>query len=159
MTYETNANADGFAKGRHHFRHSHGERFGWAKRPGFNPVKALALVTGIAIFPPLGIAALGYFIWNGRRFRQDGHSFGGEGRDFGAFEGRRGCGRGTHMGRTGNVAFDEHRAKVLNDLEAERQAFAEDRAEQRRKRDKEVFDAFQAKRNAEGPNTEGDEAK
>ncbi len=159
MTYESNANTEDFAKGRHHFRHSHGERFGWAKRPGFNPVKALALVTGIAIFPPLGIAALGYFIWNGRRFRQDGQSFDGQGRGMHGFEGRGGCGRGNRMGRTGNIAFDEHRAKVLNDLEVERQAFAEDRAEQRRKRDKEAFDAFQAKRNAEGRNAEGDEAK
>jgi Protein of unknown function (DUF2852) len=159
MTYEFNANADDFAKGGHHFRHSHGDRFGWAKRPGFNPVKALALVTGIAIFPPLGIAALGYFIWKGRRFRQDGQSVAGEGRGFGGVEGRGGCGRGNRMGRTGNVAFDEHRAKVLNDLEAERQAFAEDRAEQRRQHDKEAFDAFQAKRNAAGQYAEGDEAK
>ncbi len=117
------------------------------------------MVTGIAIFPPLGIAALGYFIWKGRRFRQDGHSFGGEGRSFGGFEGRGGCGRGNRMGRTGNVAFDEHRAKVLNDLEMERQAFAEDRAEQRRMRDKEAFDAFQAKRTAAVETTEGNEAK
>ena len=54
------------------------------------------------------------------------------------------------MNRTGNVAFDEHREKVLNELEAERQAFAEHRAEQRRKRDQEAFDAFQAKRKDEG---------
>lgn len=159
MTYESNANAESFSKGRRHAHHSHSDRFGWAKRPGFNPMKALAVVTGIAIFPPLGIAALGYFIWNGRRFRKDGHSFGGEGRGFGAFEGRGGCGRGNRMGRTGNVAFDEHRAKVLNDLEVERQAFAEDRAEQRRKRDKEAFDAFQAKRDAAGQNAEGDDAQ
>jgi hypothetical protein len=54
------------------------------------------------------------------------------------------------MGRTGNVAFDEHREKVLNELEAERQAFAEHRAAERRKRDQEAFDSFQAKRKEEG---------
>ena len=50
------------------------------------------------------------------------------------------------MGRSGNVAFDEYRAKVLNELEEERQAFDEHRAEQRRKRDQDAFDAFQAGR-------------
>lgn len=159
MTYDAHANTDGFTHSERHFRHSHGDSFGWAKRPGFNPLKALALVTGIAIFPPLGIAALGYFIWKGRNLRQNGHSFGGQGRGFGGFEGRGHCGRGNHWGRTGNVAFDEHRAKILNELEAERQAFAEDRAEQRRKRDKEAFDAFQARRAAGDKNAEGDTAK
>ena len=62
----------------------------------------------------------------------------------------RGCGHRGRMNRTGNAAFDEHREKVLSELEAERQAFAEHRAEQRRKRDQEAFDAFQAKRGAEG---------
>ncbi len=156
MSYETNMNADGAAAGEQNFGHGRGDAFGWAKRPGFNPFKALAVVAGFAVFPPLGIAALVYFVWNERRFRHSGQGFAGQGfagqgfggRGFGGhgFEGRHGCGRGRGMGRTGNVAFDEHRAKVLNELEAERQAFAEHRAEQRRKRDQETFDAFQAAR-------------
>jgi hypothetical protein len=146
MSYETNMNADGTANGEQHFRHGRGDTFGWARRPGFNPYKALAVVAGFVVFPPLGIAALVYFVWNERRFRNGGQGFGGHGFRGHGPEGRHGCGRGRGMGRTGNVAFDEHRAKVLNDLEEERRAFDEHRAEQRRKRDQEAFEAFQAAR-------------
>lgn len=155
MSYENTMNADGTASGQQHSRHGrghwhgHDDKFGWAKRPGFNPYKALAVVGGLAVFPPLGIAALVWFLWNERRFRRGDKGFGGRG-----FEGRHGCGRRHGMGRTGNVAFDEHRANVLNDLEDERRAFDEHRAEQRRKRDQEAFDAFQASRGK----TDGDAA-
>jgi Protein of unknown function (DUF2852) len=149
MSYETNMNSDGSANGGHHYRHGRGDTFGWAKRPGFNPFKALAVVAGLAVFPPLGIAALVYFVWNERRFRHGSEGFGGHG-----FEGRHGCSRGRGMGRTGNVAFDEHRAKVLNELEEERRAFAEHRAEQRRKRDQEAFEAFQTARGKTGGGAE-----
>lgn len=138
MRYQTNSNTDGgtgpgFSKA--------GDYFAWAKSPGFNPYKALAVVAGLAIFPPLGIAALVYFVWKSRQHGwQHGHVMG---------QGR-GCGHRGRMNRTGNVAFDEHREKVLSELEAERQAFAEHRAEQRRKRDQEAFDAFQAKRKEDG---------
>ena len=39
----------------------------WARTPGFHPGKLLAVIAGFAIFPPLGVAALVYFIWSGRR--------------------------------------------------------------------------------------------
>lgn len=63
-----------------------------------------------------------------------------------------GCGEGRHraMGRTGNVAFDEHLAAKIEELEAEFRAFREFRAEQRRKRDAEDFAAFMAARAAKG---------
>jgi hypothetical protein len=138
MSYENTAGA-GHGRGWHN---ADGDYMGWAKSPGFNPFKALAVIAGIAIFPPLGVAALVYFIWNARRH-------GGHWRHHAMGEGR-GCGHRGRMNRTGNVAFDEHREKVLNELEAERQAFAEHRAELRRKRDQEAFDAFQAKRKEEG---------
>ena len=138
MSYE--ANADGATRGGWH---QYNDSFGWAKRPGFNPYKALAVVAGLAIFPPLGIAALVWFIWNERRWHRGGHGPRGS-------EGRHGCGHRGGMRRTGNVAFDEHRAKTLKDLEDEQQAFAEHRFEQRRKRDQEAFEAFQAKRKADG---------
>ena len=137
MSYENTAGAE---HGRS-WRNADGDYFAWAKTPGFNPYKALAVVAGLAIFPPLGIAALVYFIWNSRR--HGGH-WGGE-RSMG-----RGCGHRGRMNRTGNTAFDEHREKVLSELEAERQAFAEERAAERRRRDQEAFDAFQAKRKEEG---------
>ena len=146
MSYETNMNGNGAAAGGEHFQHGRSDAFGWAKRPGFNPFKALAVVAGFVVFPPLGVAALVYFVWNERRFRNGAQGFGSYGPRKHGFEGRHGCGRGRGMGRTGNVAFDEHRAKIMNELEEERLAFAEHRAEQRRKRDQEAFDAFQAAR-------------
>ena len=137
MSYENTA---GPGRGWHN---SDGDYFAWAKTPGFNPFKLLAVIAGFAIFPPLGIAALVYFLWNGRRH-------GGHWRHHAKGEGM-GCGHRGRMNRTGNAAFDEHREKVLSELEAERQAFAEHRAEQRRKRDQEAFDAFQAKRKDDKP--------
>ncbi len=151
MSYENNMNADGTTSGERHFRHDGGDAFGWAKRPGFNPFKALAVVGSLLVFPPIGIAALVYFIWNERRHNRGGEGSGGRG-----FQGRHGCGRGRGMGRSGNVAFDEHRAKVLNELEEERRAFDEHRTEQQRKRDQDAFDAFQAGRTKPGEKTSDD---
>lgn len=113
----------------------------WAKTPGFNPIKLLAVLAGFAIFPPLGIAALVYFIWNSRRHSRQSRE---------AWTAGRRCGHRGRMSRTGNAAFDEHRAKVLNELEEERKAFSDYRAEQRRKRDQDAFDAFQEKRREDG---------
>jgi hypothetical protein len=134
---------------RHTFEESHNhwqgkDYFAWAKAPGINPMKVVAVVAGFAIFPPLGLAALGYFIW---KSRQSGWSH-----DRAAFAGGHGghghhrCGGG--MGRrgrwTGNAAFDEHQAEVIETLRAERQAFWAYRQEQRRKRDQETYDSFRA---------------
>ncbi len=151
MSYDTHANADGTANGYNQFRHHNGDAFGWARRPGFNPMKAVAVIAGIAIFPPLGLAALAYFIWNERRSKRDGSGY----RNYRG-EGRGGCGRGRGMGRSGNVAFDENRAKVMQDLEDERRAFAEHRAEERRKRDQEAFEVFKDKQ-ANKQTDKGDE--
>lgn len=145
MSYEQTADTgtgNGGRQSRHHFN-GHHDPFGWAKRPGFNPAKALAVVAGLAIFPPLGLGALAWFIWNERRWRHNGNGFrawDGEGRPM--------CGRGRHGWRTGNTAFDDHAAKVMDDLAEQREAFRDYRAEQRRKRDQETFDAFNAARAA-----------
>ena len=157
MSYEHTAGADTGNTGkdrhghygRHHFNGRH-DPMGWAKRPGFNPMKALAVVAGFAIFPPLGVGALAWFIWNERRWRRDGQgftAFDGEGRPM---CGRRGHGRW----RTGNQAFDAHADKVMEDLAEQRRAFHEYRAEQRRKRDQEAFDAFNAARDAKSADAE-----
>jgi Protein of unknown function (DUF2852) len=143
MSYETHANADGTAKGEHHFRGHNRDSFGWAKRPGFHPLKAAAVVGGVLIFPPLGLAALAYFIWNERRAGNDAPHFSGH-----RGMGRGGCGRA--RGRTGNAAFDEHRANVMQNLEDERVAFEAHRAEERRKRDEDAFEAFKAKQADKG---------
>lgn len=127
MTYDTTADRLG-PHGR-----AHGEDWtGWATRPGFNPGKLLAVIAGFAIFPPLGLLALGYFIWNSRRAWRGEH---------GGKRGWGGCGM-RRRGFTGNRAFDEHRAKVLDELDAEREAFFAYRAEARMKKDREEFEAF-----------------
>ncbi len=119
-----------------HMRHG-GDYFGWAKTPGFHPLKLVTVLIAFAIFPPLGIAALVYFLWTGRR-GWDGHARG--------FRGARGCGRG--RGRSGNTAFDAHQSKIMSDLDDERRSFHEHRAEQRRKRDQDSYDAFRAAQEA-----------
>lgn len=120
-----------------HGRPHEGDMFWWAKTPGFNPFKLIAVIAGFAIFPPLGVAALIYFLWVGKRWRH------GEGREWRG----RGCGHGRrNHSRTGNVAFDEQQAKAREELDAERRAFEEFRSEQRRKRDAEAFEAFKATR-------------
>ena len=129
----------------------HGDPLWWAKTPGFHPLKAVAVIAGFAIFPPLGVAALVYFIWNARRSRWDHGPYafasaGGPDAMRGGPGGR--CGRG--MGRrgrgTGNSAFDEHQAGVLDELAKEREDFAAAREDERRKRDREAFEAFKAGR-------------
>jgi Protein of unknown function (DUF2852) len=113
---------------------SHPDWLAWAKTPGFNPLKLLTVLAGFAIFPPLGVAALVYFLWTGRRSGWHGGTP--------AYARSGGCSRSRW--RTGNEAFDEHRAKVMRDLAAEREAFEAHRAEERRKRDQADYDAFRA---------------
>ena len=117
----------------------------WANRPGFHPLKALTVLGGFAVFPPLGVLALGYFLWNSRHSFGDNFGHGGE--QFAGGPGMaRGCGRGRGMrGRvTGNAAFDEHQAEAINKLREERRAFFEYRAAERRKRDEQAYEAFRA---------------
>lgn len=133
---------DSDAQGR--YGHFDRDPLGWAKSPGFHPLKAVAVVAGFAIFPPLGVAALVWFIFNSRRQHWGNQPYafssaGGPGRA---------CGRG--RGRTGNSAFDEHRAQVMSDLEKERQDFAAAQDAQRRKRDQEAFEAFRAAKPKDG---------
>jgi Protein of unknown function (DUF2852) len=116
----------------HAARHD-GDYFWWAKTPGFHPLKLVTVILGFAIFPPLGVAALLYFLWMGRS------AWGGQRHGFGRVER---CGRG--RGRMGNEAFEEHQAKIRKDLEDERRAFHVHRAEERRKRDQEAYEAFRA---------------
>lgn len=125
-------------------RHGWNDRdyFAWAKAPGINPMKVAAVVAGFAIFPPLGVAALVYFVWKSRRASSWDPAY-AAGPGFASPGYHRHCGRG--RGRwTGNAAFDEHQADVMQNLRAERDAFRSFRQEQRRKRDQEAYDSFRA---------------
>lgn len=173
MTYDKeNENSSTYE----HSHHEHG-RFGgrgsysrdgqdwggvsWAQRPGFHPLKALTVLGGFAIFPPLGVLALGYFLWNSRHSFAQHWGPGSERFAGGPGMGRGGCGRGRGMRGpfTGNAAFDEHQAEVIDKLRDERRAFFEYRTRQRRKRDQEAYDSFRAGQNESGNSQDGSPAK
>jgi hypothetical protein len=164
MTYDKNTEN---AAASDRFEHHHGpygrndagqhgrDGMSWATRPGFHPLKALTVLGGFAIFPPLGVLALGYFLWNsrssfGRHYGPGPQQFAG-----GPGMGQGRCGPRGMRGRfTGNAAFDEHQAEEINKLREERRAFFEYRMAERRKRDQQAYDAF---RSAQTSSSEGDD--
>ena len=173
MTYDkTTENSSAYEQS----RHEHG-RFGWrcpysrngqgwdglswAQRPGFHPLKALTVLGGFAIFPPLGVLALGYFLWNSRHSFGQNYGPGAERFGGGPGMGRGGCGRGRRMRGpfTGNAAFDEHQAEAINKLREERRAFFEYHSEQRRKRDQDAYDSFRARQSESGGSQDDGPAK
>ena len=129
--------------------HNHGvyNSLWWARSPGFHPLKVVAVIAAFAIFHPLGLVLLAWFIFNAIAARRHGWGHGsyafasaGESSD----GQNTACGRGRRSGSTGNTTFDEHRAKVMSDLEQERRDFAAAREAERNKRDLEAFEAFKA---------------
>jgi hypothetical protein len=101
------------------------------------PLKILAVVGAFWLAPPLGLAALGYFVWRNLQGRRAW----GEGR---------GADWRSHSWRarpSGNSAFDEKRRETLRALEDEAKAFAEFERQQREQQDREAFDRFVAERN------------
>jgi Protein of unknown function (DUF2852) len=142
-----NNSSNTWENGHNHWKNR--DYLGWAKAPGFHPLKAATVVAGLVIFPPLGLAALVYFLWNSRRgnggpafAHGDGPAFAQGGGRHGRWGHRHGgCG---HRGRTGNAAFDQHQSEVMQGLRAEREAFWAYRTEERQKRDQEAYDAFRA---------------
>ncbi|MBG1230848.1 DUF2852 domain-containing protein [Aestuariivirga litoralis] len=117
----------------------------WARQPGFHPLKVVATVGAFAVFPPLGVLTLGYFLWNSRRgWGHGGHAFAG---GPGSGEGRGRCGgghRGMRRWSSGNDAFDQHARETMEKLREERHAFQAFSDAERRKRDQEAYDAFRA---------------
>lgn len=108
-------------------------------------------VLGFILYWPLGLAMVAYMIWGDRlhegfdalRRRFDGGSARG------GFE--------PGFGRTGNVAFDDYRARELKRLEEERRRLDTMREEfdtflreLRRAKDQEEFDRFMRNRGAFG---------
>ncbi len=126
---------------------------GLVLRPAWTPFTILLMILGFIVFWPLGLAMLAYILWGDRlpAFRRNvGESGRGWAREF------RGCGNGSgNHARSGNVAFDEYRARELERLEQERRRIEEDRREfeafvrnLRRAKDQEEFDRFMAARPA-----------
>lgn len=132
---------------------------GFVLRPAWTPFTILLMILGFIVFWPLGLAMLAYILWGDRipEFRRNVRDSGREwARDF------RGCGPGNRgYSRSGNIAFDEYRARELERLEQERRRLDEERREfeefvrnLRRAKDQEEFDRFMADRQANkgGPN-------
>jgi hypothetical protein len=118
----------------------------YALRPAWTPLTIALMVLGFIVFWPLGLAMLAYILW-GERMPEVRRHFAGMKRDW-AHE-RGGCGGTRGFSRSGNVAFDEYRARELKRLEEERRKLEEERREfesfmqnLRRARDQEEFDRF-----------------
>lgn len=106
------------------------------------PVKGITIFAAFMIFPPLGLAALIYLVWasQGRRGRTH------RGRRIGLRSER--CANRHGRSRTGNSAFDAHRADQFRKMKEDRLAFAEFADEQRLAEDRKAFDAFVSTRTA-----------
>ncbi len=113
-------------------------------RGRWSPLNILLMVVGFALFWPLGLAMLAYIVW--------GDEIGRLTADLkGQFQGLKGSGalRGVRFGDTGNVAFDEYRARELQRLDEERRKLETMRAEfdgfvkeLRRAKDQQEFERF-----------------
>lgn len=131
---------------------------GFVLRPAWTPFTILLMILGFVVFWPLGLLMLAYILW-GDRIPDFRRNVGDSGRQW--TREFRGCGSGSrNTSRSGNVAFDEYRAKELERLEQERRRLDEDRREfeefvrnLRRAKDQEEFDRFMADRqtNKAGP--------
>jgi hypothetical protein len=100
------------------------------------------MIIGFVVFWPLGLAMLAWIIW--------GDEIGAKFEEFkGQFRGATQRASGGGFGGTGNVAFDEYRARELERLAEERRQLEAMRAEfddflkeLRRVKDQEEFDRF-----------------
>lgn len=120
-------------------------------RPAWTPLNIALMVMGFVLFWPLGLAMLAYIMW-GDRFqdmaRDARDQFRGPMRSMNrVYEG---------YANTGNVAFDEYRAREMKRLEEERRKLDEMRTEfddflrnLRRAKDQEEFDRFMRSHNDE----------
>ncbi|MCA1244729.1 DUF2852 domain-containing protein [Stappia stellulata] len=122
-------------------------------KPGWSPMTIGLMVLGFIVFWPLGLAMLAYILWGDR--------FHGMARDarhqWDQSPMKRSFQTGDFQphgyGRTGNVAFDDYRARELKRLEEERARLDTMRAEfddflreLRRAKDQDEFDRFMAKK-------------
>jgi hypothetical protein len=144
-------------------RQPRGERWrGCAAGEPWKAVEILAMILGFIVFWPIGLAVLGWKMWQRRSgYRGDLVSFGREQWAKRAHWGARRWGYGANnwqgfgygFDSTGNRAFDEWRAAELTRLEEERQRlvaaereFAEYMENLRHARDREEFERFMNER-------------
>jgi len=126
-----------------------------ALRPDWTPV-TVGLMVLFFVFGvwPLGLAMLAYILC-GDRIPEVRNHFGAQKR---AWSGKGRCGPRVHQ-RSGNVAFDDYRARELKRLEEERNRLDEElrefetfMADLRRARDEEEFERFRRNRNGNAGN-------
>jgi len=172
MTYSTqSASPDGSGWTGNQGNEHRGRRCGFAR---WRPLELLAMILGFIVFWPIGLAVIGFKIWQRRAgYEGDMFSFAEDrvqamrsachgwrnstpaahtARGFGGFGG------GWSPRPTGNSAFDDWRAGELARLEEERRKleaaereFSEHIEQLRRARDREEFERFMNARNAQPP--------
>ncbi len=125
-------------------------------KPGWSPATIGLMVLGFIVFWPLGLAMLAYILW-GHRFSDMAQDAKDQWR---ASPLNRAMNGSSSMERTGNVAFDEYRAKELKRLEEEKAKLDAMRSEfdsflrdLHRARDQEEFDRFMSKHGRGAPST------
>ena len=122
-------------------------------RPAWTPATIALMVVGFMVFWPLGLAMLAYIIWGDRLEDFKGDWSKARNSIFGS------CKKGRTMhARTGNVAFDDWRAKELDRLDEERrkldamrEEFDAYARELRRAKDQQEFDRFMSERSKSTP--------
>lgn len=124
-------------------------------RGRWSALNIVLMVVGFAVFWPLGLAMLAWIIW-GEEISRKADEVKGQ---FRSFSSRAGDFRPGPSRDTGNVAFDEYRAREIERLEAERRELDGMRAEfegflkeLRRVKDQEEFDRFMAEFRNRAPN-------
>jgi len=125
-------------------------------RPAWTPATIALMVLGFIAYWPLGLAMLAYILWGDRlgNFKNEVNRATDS-----MFSNCRRSSRPVHS--TGNVAFDDWRAKELErlaeerrKLDAMRDEFDDYMRELRRAKDQEEFDRFMSHRNRPAPTTD-----
>jgi len=125
-------------------------------RPAWTPATIALMVLGFIAYWPLGLAMLAYILWGDRlgNFKNEVNRATDS-----MFSNCRRSSRPVYS--TGNVAFDDWRAKELErlaeerrKLDAMRDEFDDYMRELRRAKDQEEFDRFMSHRNRPAPTTD-----
>lgn len=101
----------------------------WLDERG-KPAWIAAMIIGLVVFWPIGLALLAYMIWSKRMFSCKSRNA------------RRLAHRHATFRPSGNSAFDAYKADTLKRLEDEQRAFEDFLQRLREARDKSEFDAF-----------------